>query len=62
MGERPGRLLHSFKHQEILNQDPGRITMVAEVDVSSFKSNQAGVIIRRGAGMKGISILIVISI
>lgn len=40
--------LHSFKHHEILNQDPGRITMVAEVDVSSFKSNQAGVIIRRG--------------
>lgn len=40
--------LHSFKHQEMLNQDPGRIAMVAEVDVSSFKSNQAGIIIRRG--------------
>lgn len=40
--------LHSFKRQEILNQDPGRIAMVAEVDVSSFKSDKAGIILRRG--------------
>jgi len=40
--------LHSFKYQEVLNQDPGRIAMVAEVDVSSFTGSTAGIIVRRG--------------
>lgn len=40
--------LHSFKRQEILKQDPGKIAMVAEIDVSSFMSDRAGIIMRRG--------------
>lgn len=40
--------LYSFKYQERLNQEPGKIAMVAEIDVSSFKSDRAGIILRRG--------------
>lgn len=40
--------LYSFKYQEALGDDPGRIAIVAEVDVSSFESSKAGIIIRRG--------------
>jgi pullulanase len=39
---------HMFNYQEMLDGDPGKIAKVAEIDVSGFMSDQAGIIVRRG--------------
>lgn len=39
---------HMFQYQEAINGDNGKLVKVAEVDVSAFACDQAGIIIRRG--------------
>ena len=39
---------HMFNYQEMLDKDPNKIAKVTEIDVSGFKSDQAGIIVRRG--------------
>lgn len=40
--------LYMFNNQEQLNGDSGKVSKIAEVDVSGFKSNDIGLIVRRG--------------
>lgn len=39
---------HMFQYQEAINGETDKIAKVAEIDVSCFKSDQAGIIVRRG--------------
>lgn len=40
--------LYMFNNQEFLNGDVGKLSKVAEIDVSGFKSRDIGIIVRRG--------------
>ncbi len=40
--------LFMFSNQELLNSDAGKISKIAEIDVSGFKVNEIGIIVRRG--------------
>ncbi len=40
--------LFMFNNQELLNSDAGKVSKIAEIDVSVFKSNDIGIIVRRG--------------
>ena len=40
--------LFMFNKQELLNGDAGKVSKIAEIDVSGFNSNDIGLIVRRG--------------
>lgn len=40
--------LYMFNNQELLNGEIGKVSKIAEIDVSGFNSNDIGIIVRRG--------------